>query len=135
MAEVAATIEAMPGPTYPPFDHNRILKRIAGSVLEPAGLSQLGSSRSWVDDHGWWVTLVAFEPSGFGRGTYLRTATCALWHGSIAFQYEWMDRWPLPHGAHGTAFVDARRREWWERDIQWLAEAALDRVEQLRSLP
>lgn len=52
--------------------HQRILSRLPTDHLRPAGLVRRGRSRTWLDDHGWWVGVVALEPSGFSPGTHLR---------------------------------------------------------------
>jgi hypothetical protein len=43
------------------------------------GLTQKGRSRTWLDDHGWWLCVVEFQPSGFSRGSYLNVGCCWLW--------------------------------------------------------
>lgn len=43
------------------------------------GLFQIGRSRSWVDDHGWWIINVEFQPSGFSKGSYLNVGVQWLW--------------------------------------------------------
>lgn len=59
--------------------HNRILKAVAHQALDPIGLTQLGRSRTWLDDRGWWVGVVEFQPSSFGRGSYLNVGAHWLW--------------------------------------------------------
>src|SRR5690349_3307368 len=63
-------------PTHPA---NAILTRAAREVLRPMGLVQKGRSRVWLDDHGWWVIVVEFQPSGFGVASYLNVGICWLW--------------------------------------------------------
>ena len=60
-------------------DHNKIIKQAAGEVLNPLGLFQEGQSRIWVDDNGWFLTLVEFQPSGWSKGSYLNVALHFLW--------------------------------------------------------
>ena len=43
------------------------------------GLTQKGRSRTWVDDHGWWVIVVEFQPLGYSVGSYLNVGACWLW--------------------------------------------------------
>lgn len=43
------------------------------------GLTQKGRSRTWLDDHGWWLCVVEFQPSDWSRGTYLNVGCCWLW--------------------------------------------------------
>jgi hypothetical protein len=120
-----------------PFDHNRLLKRVAAELLEPLGLYQRGRSRTWVDDHDWWAISVAFGPSGFGRGTYLHVGVSMLWkpdpRAVLAFDLDTKDRWKTPMGRFETPYIDARRPDWFERDVRAFAEGAIDHVLALRS--
>lgn len=43
------------------------------------GLVRKGRSRTWWDDHGWWLVNVEFQPSGFSKGSYLNVGICWLW--------------------------------------------------------
>lgn len=60
-------------------DHNKIIRQAAREVLEPLGLFQRGQSRMWIDDNGWFLTLVEFSPSSWSKGSYLDTAVHFLW--------------------------------------------------------
>jgi hypothetical protein len=59
--------------------HSKILNQAAREVLAPLGLVQSGSSRLWIDDHGWWIIGVSFDPSSFGKGSYLGVSVNWLW--------------------------------------------------------
>ena len=48
-------------------------------MLRPVGLVQQGRSRAWLDDRGWWVGVVEFQPSSFSRGSYLNVGVNWLW--------------------------------------------------------
>ena len=56
--------------------HNRIIARAAKRRLEPLGCLQKGRSRTWIDDHGWWIGVVEFQPSGWSKGSYLNVGAC-----------------------------------------------------------
>jgi hypothetical protein len=75
-------------------DHNKIIAAEAKAGLGPIGCVRLGRSRLWLDDHGWWVGIVEFQPSGWTRGSYLNVATSWLWHedNPLAFSECWGDR-------------------------------------------
>jgi hypothetical protein len=60
-------------------DHNRILAAAGKSYLKPLGLVQKGRSRVWIDDRGWWVGVVEFQPSAWSKGSYLNAGACWLW--------------------------------------------------------
>jgi hypothetical protein len=119
------------------FDHNRLLKRVANEVFQPLGLIQKGSSRVWFDDHGWWVVMVMFNASGFGKGSYLVVGSTPLWDpiDVVGVAYETRDTWDHPHAKSGTKFIDARRPDWWERDVRILAEGAAAHIQAIRATP
>jgi hypothetical protein len=41
---------------------------------------QKGRSRIWLDDHGWWIGVVEFQPSSWSKGSYLNVSAMWLWH-------------------------------------------------------
>lgn len=61
-------------------DHNRLIKHAARSELKPIGCVQKGQSRTWLDDHNWWVGVVEFQPHSGAKGSYLNVGACWLWH-------------------------------------------------------
>lgn len=61
------------------FDHNRLLRDIAASHLEPLGLKQRGRTRTWISDEQFWIGVVEFQPSQWGRGSYLNVGPMWLW--------------------------------------------------------
>lgn len=58
---------------------NAILNAGARDVLKPMGLVRKGRSRTWLDDHGWWLIVVEFQPSGFSKASYLNVGICWQW--------------------------------------------------------
>jgi hypothetical protein len=62
-----------------PSDHGRLIAAAASRVLAPLGLVRKGRSRTWLDDHGWWLGIVEFQPSNWDRGTYLNVGAMFLW--------------------------------------------------------
>lgn len=61
------------------INHNKIINQAARSVLKPLGLFQKGQSRTWIDDNGWFLIIVEFQPSNWAQGTYLNVAVHYLW--------------------------------------------------------
>ena len=59
--------------------HSRLLVAAARDMLQPIGMVQKGRSRIWLDDHGWWVCVVEFQPSSWSRGSYLNVGCMWLW--------------------------------------------------------
>ncbi|MFN8424159.1 MAG: hypothetical protein U0470_12540 [Anaerolineae bacterium] len=60
--------------------HATMIRDAARRHLQPLGLVQKGRSRTWLDDHGWWIGVVEFQPSGWSRGTYLNVACMWMWN-------------------------------------------------------
>ena len=59
--------------------HTKIINAVAKRILAPKGFFRKGSSRVWLQDNGWFFTVVEFQPSGFSKGTYLNVAMNYLW--------------------------------------------------------
>ena len=62
--------------------HNKIINAAARKILDPEGLFRVGSSRRWIDDNGYFVIQVEFQPSAYGRGSYLNVGISFLWEAS-----------------------------------------------------
>ena len=69
----------------------RILREVGREIFVPLGVRQIGSSRHWVNDHGWWIVNVEFQPSGFAKGSYLNVGAQWLWRPSPSFAFEYGD--------------------------------------------
>ena len=57
---------------------SNLLTAAARDHLRPLGLFQKGKSRIWLDDHGWWLCIVEFQP-GRSPGSYLNVGCMWLW--------------------------------------------------------
>lgn len=62
--------------------HNKIINVAARKILAPEGLFRVGSSRTWIDDNGYFVIQVEFQPSAYDRGSYLNVGISFLWEAS-----------------------------------------------------
>src|SRR5687767_12866016 len=60
-------------------EHSKIIAQAAKEVLAPLGFRRSGRSRLWLADHGYWLGVVEFQPSGFSKGSYLNVAAHWLW--------------------------------------------------------
>ena len=110
------------------LEHNRIIKRAVSSVLKPNGLFQIGSSRTWIDDNGWFLTQVEFQPSGWDRGSCLNVGIYFPWRydGSMGFDFSIgqcrVDDFVAFDGDEEKFFAD----------MQGIANRALEKVEEYR---
>ncbi|MEU1290153.1 hypothetical protein [Kitasatospora sp. NPDC005856] len=70
-----------------PSPASRLITQAARDVLRPLGLRRRGRSRTWIDDHGWWLGVVEFQPSSWSQGSYLNTAVMWLWQDSDHLEF------------------------------------------------
>lgn len=106
---------------------SRLLTEAGRQVLEPLGIVQRGRSRVWLDDHGWWVGLVEFQPSGFSKGASLNVGVTWCWtvaeHPVFSFA--------LGHREDG--YVEYESDEQFAPEARSFVMRAVDRVQQLRA--
>lgn len=79
---------------------DKLIADAAKTALAPLGLVRKGRSRTWIDDHGWWLINVEFQPSSYATGCYLNVGTQHLW---VTRGYLCLDEMERPLG--GTTFV------------------------------
>ena len=72
----------------PGINHSKIIARVAEETLAPLGIFQKGRSRTWIDDRGWWIVNIEFQPSGFSKGSYLNVGAMWLWHEKDYFTFD-----------------------------------------------
>lgn len=111
-------------PTPP---HSRLIQAAAKAVLRPLGCVQKGRSRTWLDDQGFWVGVVEFQPSAWSQGSYLNVGACWLWREKDYLSFdagEYRVEGFRPYGSD-EQFVSA---------AQALAERAGEEVKKLRAL-
>lgn len=71
------------------INYNKIIHQAATEILQPNGLFQKGQSRTWIDDNGWFLILVEYQPSNWEKGSYLNVGIHYLWSGQdyLSFDY------------------------------------------------
>lgn len=73
--------------------HDKIINIAAKKILSPKGLFRKGASRVWLDDNGYFITQVEFQPSAREKGSFLNVGISFLWEYSerlnitLAFNY------------------------------------------------
>lgn len=72
--------------------HDKIIGDAARSQLVPLCFQRKGRSRTWIADHGWWVTVVEFQPSSWSVGSYLNVAAHWLWSDVEHFSFDFGGR-------------------------------------------
>ena len=105
-------------------DHIRLISAAAKSALAPLGCTQKGRSRTWLDDHAWWVGVIEFQPSAWSRGSYLNVGACWLWYEKDYFSFD--------DGSRVESFQEFESVEQFAQSARILAERAKDEVLKLR---
>ena len=105
-------------------EHGRIIATQATSALAELGLSRIGNSRSWIADHGAWLDVVCFEPSGFQKGTYCSVAVHWLWGPDPMLSFD--------YGFRRTGWASFVEPESFARDVDAMATKAIAIVNQRR---
>lgn len=107
-------------------NHNKIINQVARSVLKLLGLFQKGQSRIWIDDNGWFLTIVEFQPSNWDKGSYLNVAIHYLWEKKEYFSFD--------YGGRENEFVKFNNDEKkFYDDMTSLAEKAVLKVVEYRA--
>jgi len=107
-------------------EHSKLITAAARKTLRPMGLRQRGRSRTWLDDHGWWLCVVEFQPSSWARGSYLNVGCCWLW--SVK------DYLSFNEGHRVEGFSEFEDPTQFDRVAARLAERAAQEVERYREL-
>lgn len=68
--------------------HAEIIHQVCREVLLPIGVFQKGSSRMYLDDNGYFFTLIEFQPSAWAKGAYLNIGVHFLWHGQECLTFD-----------------------------------------------
>ena len=111
-------------------NYNTLIKQAVRAVLKPKGLLQKGSARIWIDDNGWFFTVVEFQGSWCDRGSYLNIGMQHLWN-------DWEYLFPVcgtREAREGTWVGYKGNPELFSQEITSLAETALERVLAYRTL-
>lgn len=106
------------------MDHNKIITAVAKKALTPLGLRRDGKSRVWYDDHGWWAIVVEFQPSSWGRGSYLNV-------GLSWMLYE-QSHWAFDIGYREEGFRPAIQEQQFEAAMEAIASHASRCVQRYR---
>lgn len=115
--------------------HDKIINEAAKKILAPHGLFRQGTSRTWLDDNGYFMVIVAFESSSWSQGSYLGVGVDFLWEKSeelnrtLVYSCGGRVKEFCQYGGDGDAF----QKEFREKMEQY-AKTALQKVEEYRKL-
>jgi hypothetical protein len=115
--------------------HSKLIVAAARNVLRPLGVVQKGRSRTWLDDHGWWLGVIEFQPSSYSRGTYLNAGVNWLWNPKGYLSFDYGDRVHFDFGdARGDQYLEYVSDEQFAPLADKLAILAADEVRRYRDL-
>lgn len=118
--------------------HNKIINTVAKQYLAPEGLFRVGSSRTWIDDNSYFLTIVEFQSSGYARGTYLNVGINFMWDKSKGLNetlsFDYGGRVTI---GKGTQFAEYRERlkncdEIFTAEVEKFAVVAVEKVKEYR---
>ena len=101
-------------------EHSKIINRVAKQILKPKGLERKGQSRTWLDDNGWFTTVVEFQPFKDRQGTCINIG--------VNFHWYLKDYLSFDIGNRESDFIDFKNEEQFIREVEKLAQYALDKV-------
>jgi hypothetical protein len=111
--------------------HTKLLIAAAREVLRPLWVVQKGRSRTWLDDHGWWLGVVEFQPSSWSRGSYLNVGVNWLWDPKDYLVFDLGGRVDLPGEGE---YVEYESDEQFAPLVRKLAVLAAERVRYYRDV-
>lgn len=106
-------------------NHNNIINTAARAALKPAGALRKGQSRLWMDDHGWAITIIEFQPAS-SAGSYLNIGIHFLWHPQQHFTFH------AGYRQKDIGFIQYRNDEQFIPKAQAMAEEAKTRMLEIR---
>ena len=105
-------------------EHSRLLAAAARDILAPLGVIRKGRSRTWLDDHGWWLIVTEFQPSSWSKGSYLNVGAMWLWYEKDHFSFD--------HGNRVQEFVNYRSEDQFASEAVRLATSAREKILEYR---
>ena len=108
-------------------EHGRIIAAAAKSALAPLGFHRKGASRVWLADHGFWLDVVEFQPSGFSKGSYCNVSVHWLWGMTPALTFDYGFR-------RVGSFAQFNSTDAFSQSVAEMARAAVGFVERHRAV-
>lgn len=112
--------------------HNKIIKTTVKEFLEPENLFQIGSSRSWVDDNGYYFIIVEFATNGYSKGASLNAGVSFLWESTESLNKMLSYNYGCDVST-GAGYVEYKNDdEAFQIGIEKLAKSALKEIDEYR---
>lgn len=105
--------------------HSKIINKIARKILKEYGIERKGQSRTWLDDHYWFTTVIEFQPFKDQQGTCLNVGVNFHWYLQEYFSFD--------IGNRLSDFIEFKNEEQFENEMVSLVELALNKTLELRT--
>lgn len=105
-------------------DHNKIISDVAKEMLKPIGLKQKGKSRIWLDDNGWFTTIVEYQPSSYDKGTFLNVG--------INFNWYLKEHYSFDYGSRECSFNEFQEMDSFRSQVIDISNIAISKVIEYR---
>jgi hypothetical protein len=106
------------------FDHNKLLKKTAKERLTPFGITQKGSSRTFLFDNDWWTIIIEFQPSSFSKGSYLNIG--------LDFNFYPRDHFAFTYGYRENGFEEADNETTFIKIINDYCDLTITKLDDLK---
>lgn len=110
----------MPNQTEKDGLHNQIITKTATRFFKAYGITRKGKSRTFLDDHDWYTTIIEFQPSGFDKGTFLNVGVNFHW-----FEHDYLS---FDLGYRESAFVAFVDSETFRIEVENLCQIAIQKT-------
>ena len=103
---------------------NKIINRLCEEIF-PEDVFQKGNSRVYLEDNGYYFTMVEFQPYSLKKGTFLNIGLSFLFNkeDSLSFSYSYKNKSRI-----GKRFIEYKEDEQFERDVRKYVELAKDYI-------
>lgn len=103
---------------------SKIIREICNEDLIPLGVFQKGNSRLYLDDNGYFFTVIEFQPSSWTIGTYLNIGLTFLWNQSNALCFAFSRK---PAARYGK-FVEYKNEAQFKAELKKLVKIAKEEI-------
>lgn len=99
---------------------NKIIKKLCKEIF-PSDVFQEGNSRVYLDDNGYYFTMIEFQPYSLRKGTFLNVGLSFLFDksDSLSFSYSFKNEARV-----GKKFIEYKNDEQFEKDVRKYVELA-----------
>lgn len=112
--------------------HIRIINNTAKKLLAPHHIFRIGSSRCWMDDNDYFLTIIEFQPSAYGKGSYLNVGISFLWEKTPALNLLTGFDFGYRVSVNGSEYAAYHDDDKFAKDLETFALAALDKATEYR---